>query len=359
MSSTQASIVRRRLTQTGIAVGVAVSLIALAGCARSDGSGGGDCSAKPITQFAVVTPETEADHGWNQMGIVGATNTADALGIKADVNSGVGYDNAESILTQVADKGNQLVIAHASGFAEAGQRVAETTGTPVLGVDYETLVPNKFANVTFEAQQGGYLAGVAAANMTKTGTLGIVASAEDLNWFTMSGGFVQGAYSVNPDVNIVFAIIGPAEYGDSAGGERVAQQVIAAGADVVFGMGDGATQGYLQAVETASSPVIYIATIGDVSEIDPKGVTATSVLWNFGDAYKLAIDDINTCKFGTKNYTLDVPNGGIALMDTGMLSADAKSAADKAKAGITDGSITVNKTTTKDEVDAAIAAHGK
>ena len=63
-----------------------------------------------------------------------------------------------------------------------------------------------------------------------------------------------------------------------------------------------------------------------------------------------------TISADTQNYTLDVANGGIELMDTGKLSPEAKSAADAAAAGITDGSITVVKLTTKDEVDAAIAA---
>jgi simple sugar transport system substrate-binding protein len=362
---------RRRSLRSGIVAGVGVAALFLAGCAAAEPvseadteteaveetvtvEASGPCEPVMVSSFGIATPETEADYGWNQMGIVGATETGASLGIEADINAGVGYDNSESILTQIVEKGNDFVIAHASGFATGGARVAEVTGTPVLVVDLDQLVECKVAAVLFDAHEGGYLAGVVAANTTETGTVGIVASAEDLNWFTMSGGFIQGAQSVTPDINIVIAYIGPAEYGDSAGGQRVANQVIAAGADVIFGMGDGATIGYLQAIETAATTVKYIATIGDVTEIDTTGSMLTSVLWNFGMAYEEAIGDLEAGTFGTKNYALNVANGGLSLANEGNLSADAKTAVDAAVSGISDGSIVVEKLTTKDDVQALL-----
>ncbi len=101
----------------------------------------------------------------------------------------------------------------------------------------------------------------------------------------MSGGFAAGARSVSPNVKIVFATVGPAAYDDAAGGKRVASSVIAAGADVVFGMGDGASLGYIQAIETAksSNKVWYIGDIGNIAPIDKKHIQLSSVLWNFDE----------------------------------------------------------------------------
>ncbi len=105
----------------------------------------------------------------------------------------------------------------------------------------------------------------------------------------------------------MLAYVGPANYGDSAGGTSVTNQVIAAGADVIMGMGDGATIGYLQAIETAQTdyPISYIATIGDVTEIvENPDTVLTSVLWNYTDTYVQAIEDIENGTFGTKSYEL-------------------------------------------------------
>ena len=170
--------------------------------------------------------------------------------------------------------------------------------------------------ITTSAQQGGYLAGILAAKSTKTGTVGIVISASDTNWYEMSGGFAAGVRSVSKTVKIVFATIGPAAYDDAAGGKRVATSVIAAGADVIFGMGDGASLGYIQAVETAKKKTWYIGDIGNIAPIDKKKIQLSSVLWNFTGAYKQAINDINGGTFGMKAYDLTLKNGGISLLKT-------------------------------------------
>lgn len=353
--------------RVGIAIAVSAGLLATAGCsgrgADTGNAGGGEATAgKKVEQFAIVTPEKESDYGWNQQGIWAAQAAADELGIKLDDNSNVGYDNTETILTQVAEAGNDFIIAHASGFNTAGHRVGMQTGVPTLVVDFDKNEPGKVATVITQAQEGAYLAGVAAAEKTATKTVGIVASAEDLNWFLMAGGFAQGVYSVDPTINVVVAYVGPAGYGDSAGGSTVTTQVIAAGADVIFGMGDGATIGYLQAIETADAghPIYYIATIGDVTAIvDNPDMVLTSVLWNFKNAYIDAIKDIEAGKFGTKTYELTVANGGLSLQDTPSLTGDLASAVDAAKAGIIDGSVKVERATDKDAVQAIIDAKGK
>ncbi len=350
--------------KVGLVVAATVGLVLTAGCSGrdagpADDGSDGESAGHEVKQFAIVTPEKESDYGWNQQGIWAAQAAAEELGIELDDNSNVGYDNTETILTQVAEGGNDFIIAHASGFNTAGARVGEQTGVPTLVVDFDKNVPGKVGTVITQAQEGAYLAGVAAAHKTETKTVGIVASAEDLNWFLMSGGFAQGVYSVDPSINVVIAYVGPAGYGDSAGGTTVTNQVIAAGADVIMGMGDGATIGYLQAIESADAghPIYYIATIGDVTEIveDPS-IVLTSVLWNFKDSYIQAIKDVEAGTFGTKTYELTVENGGLTLQDTDALQGEIADAVKAASDGIIDGSVTVERTTDKDAVQALIDA---
>ena len=53
-------------------------------------------------------------------------------------------------------------------------------------------------------------------------------------------------------------------------------------------MGDNASFGYLQAIETAKvgHKVWFIGDIGDMTPIDKNHVFLSSVLWSFTDAYK-------------------------------------------------------------------------
>lgn len=350
----------RRILRVTTALVAGATLAALAGCSgrgdsssnASSGSGGGTSSSK-FTTVTIVTPATESDHGWNQMGLRGAETAAQAAGLKLTTDTNVGYDNTETILTQAAQKpGVGFVIAHASGFSQAADHANQKTNVPILITDFPKQQKKGHVGViTFSAQQGGYLAGIAAAKSSKSGKLGIAVSADDINWYTMSGGFIAGARSVTPSIKIDVAYIGAASYDDSAGGKKVVQQLIASGDDVIFGMGDGATVGYVAAVDEANAAgtkVKYIADIGDVSDlVKDQSEVLTSVLWVFQGAYEQAIKDVKAGTFAEKPYDLNLKNGGIKLQDTSQLTPDIKSAVTKATSGIEDGSLSVPDTTTK------------
>ncbi|MFC7764666.1 type 1 periplasmic-binding domain-containing protein [Leucobacter soli] len=97
-----------------------VGVLLTAGCSgrgagESPGTESGGEGAT-VESFAIVTPEKESDYGWNQQGIRSARSAAEQLGIELEEHTNVGYDNTETILTQVADSGVDFIIAHASGF---------------------------------------------------------------------------------------------------------------------------------------------------------------------------------------------------------------------------------------------------
>ena len=318
--------------------------------------------ANKITKMAVIAPEKGNDFGWNQQGVDGAKAAATSVGAEIEVADGAGYDDPGPILRQLADGGAQFIVAQASGYNTAAPQFAAETKIPVIVYDApDATKPGLVADVLTNAQEGAYLAGVLAATMTKTGTLGMVISADTPSWHKANGGFVAGAKSVKPDIKFLQAQIGPAGYADAEGGKRVTTTVIAGGADIVFGQGDGASFGMLQAVETATPPtgadkVWFIDVIGDKTSIDKKGVLLSSVLWDFSGTFEQAIADINAGTFGNQGYVQDVGNAGIALLDTEHISADAKTAVDAAKTGIASGSVKVPVTTTQADVDALIAA---
>ena len=192
-----------------------------------------------------------------------------------------------------------------------------------------------------------------AALTTKTGTLGIVVSASDENWFKQSGGYCQGARSVNKAVKFKYGRIGQADYADAAGGRRITRAVIAGGADVVFGMGDGSSFGMMQAVETAKAPagakkVWFIDVIGDKRKIDKKGVLLSSELWDFAPIYTRAIRAVNAGTFGT-TYFLDAKNG-LSLLKTNKAPASAWAKVAAAQKRIANGSIKVVSTATEPAV---------
>lgn len=358
----------RRSTASRVLVLTISGALAVALTACSSGRGGGgdagatdDAGGTEITQFALVAPENESDYGYNQAGIDAANGAADELGIEVTVVPDAGYDNIETVLNQVADGGAQFIVAHASGYNVGAAAAAAAKNVPILIQDAgeEENVPDLIAAVKPEGQEGGYLAGVAAAMATTSKTVGIVVSADNANWFAMSSGFAEGVYSVDPTIQVLYTSVGPAAYADAAGGKTATEQIIASGADVVFGMGDGATLGYLQAIE-ASEGVMYIADIGDVTPgLSDTSKLLTSVRWNYEPAYVQAIKDIEAGTFGESTYPVDVENGGMYLQETDALTPEIMTAVEEASTAIADGSITPTIATSADEVAGIIAAKGE
>lgn len=333
---------------------------ATSGSTETSGSETSSSSAPAgkVKEIAIATPARETDYGWNQQGIAGARAAAKAVGAQLRVVSNIGYDKTQPVLRQLATSGADFIIAMASGFDTIADRIGQQYKVPTLTFDIpDMLTPGAVSNVTTSAEQGGYLAGILAAKTTKTGKVGVVISASDPNWFMMTGGFAQGVRSVDPKMPILFAQISSAGYDDTAGGKRVMSSMLSQGADVVFGMGDGSSFGYLQAVETANvgHKVWFISDIGDMTPIDKKGVVLSSVLWSFDKAFTQMAQQINDGTYGQKGYDLTLANGGISLLKTPHIKPAVWSQIEKAKQGIIDGSITVDKDTKIGAVKAALA----
>jgi basic membrane protein A len=341
---------RRGARLLGVAATVLLAGGVAAGCGGDDDDDGGGDAA--ISSFAIVAPEKGNDYGWNQQGVEGAEQVASDLGTELEVADNAGYEDIAPILRELSTTGGaEFIVAQASGYNTTAPDVAAQTGVPELVWDNpEANDPGVTANAGTASQEGAYLAGVLAAKTSKSGTLGIVISADDTNWNKQAGGFVAGARSEDPNVEIEFAQIGPAGYADTAGGKRVTEAVIADGADVVFGMGDGSSFGMLKAVEEASD-VSFIDVIGDKTSIDDQGVLLSSVLWSFDGLYADAIEDIGNDTFGEKGYELDLENGGISLLRTDMIDDETWSELEDIKQQIIDGEIKIPLTEQKSQVE--------
>lgn len=363
---------RRRPFTASAIISFALALLlvlAASGCSSDANTGtppGGDSTttitSAPVpgvpTKIAIIAPEKANDYGWNQQGVESAKAIAQELGAEIQVSDGAGYEDISPIYRQLVANGTDWMILWASGYNVAGIELAKETGvkTVVIGLFDDGLVPDLVTDFETDAQQGAYLAGVAAAKMTKSGTIGIVASSSiDENWNKMAGGFIAGAKATKADIRIEYAPIGEAAYADAASGKRVTETVIAAGADIILGMGDGATFGMIQATENATLPegadkVWFIDVIGDKSPIDTKGVLVTSIVWDYRPVFRAAVEEMQGGTYGTTVHYLDLQNGGIKLLQNGRIPAEVWAEIEAAKQGIIAGTIPVPEIYALDEI---------
>lgn len=283
--------------------------------------------AAEVNTIAILTPEQGSDFGWNQQGVDAAKAAAEATGVEIIVAEGLGYGDVRAPMRELAAEGADLMIAHASGYNTAGPEIADETGVPVAIVDSpDALKEGLVADYTLSGHEGAYLAGRLAARMSTTGTVGIVVSGEPPSWNSQSAGFAEGVQAENSDVKILYSVIGPAAYSDAAGGNRVTTSVIAAGADIIFGQGNGSSFGMIQAVEsnkaTDGSDVMFIDVIGDKSELD-SGHLLTSVVWDMTPVYIAMIEDLKADKFGSRGYSISLADDSVRLLKTPQVKDEA------------------------------------
>ena len=280
----------------------------------------GSVYAAEVKSIAILTPEEGTDYGWNQQGVDAAKAAAAAAGVEVIIAQGLGYGDVRPTLRELAGDGASLMIAHASGYNTAAPEIAKETKVPVAIVDTPAgLEKGLVADYTLSGHEGAYLAGRLAAKMSRSKAVGIVVSGEPPSWNNMSVAFAEGVKAENPAVEVRYAVIGPAAYADAAGGKRVTETVIASGADVIFGQGNGSSFGMLQAVETTKAAdggkVFFIDVIGDKTAID-KGYLLSSVVWNIEPVYAAMIADLKADTFGTKSYAIGLKDDSVKLLKT-------------------------------------------
>jgi len=264
-------------------------------------------------------PEPGTDKGWNEQSRVSLEKVAKKYGFEIVLGEGLGYGDIKPTLRDMAKKGCELVILHASGYATAGYEIAHETGMKVLTAEggLKIVTPCLVSDWGSFGGPGGYLAGVLAARMDRTNCVAMVSSAESNTACRLIAGFAQGVKDTKPGCKFIYNLVGQAAFGDAAGAKRNSEDAIAAGADVIFGHGDGASFGMLQACTLKKAKdggkVWFIDFPGDKRDIDKADILLSSVIFDFSVLYDEVIQTIINGTFGRYHHC-DVPSGGIYLL---------------------------------------------
>ena len=140
----------------------------------------------------------------------------------------------------------------------------DTATTPACKGDPTKLLPN-YQGIGWREQQPGYLAGIVAASLSKTGTIAAVGGTASVpavpNYIA---GYINGAKSVKADIKTVVQYVSAAPdkaaFADAPGGKAFAQQMLAANKsiDVIFQVAGLTGNGVLQAACEANIVAIGV-----------------------------------------------------------------------------------------------------
>ena len=292
------------------------------------------------------------DRSFNQSAWEGVKTAAANLGLTEDdikyIETKDAKDYADNI-NQFIENGYNVIISVGFALGDATHTAAtENPDIMFIGVDQFQADPlPNYAGLIFPEDKAGYLAGVLAASLDKTGTIGAVLGTDLVPpVVAFKEGYEAGAKATKPDIKLI-STYHPGElsqaFVDPEWGAATAKQAMDQGADVIFGAGGMTGNGALQEVAAAAESGKEVYCIGvDTDQWETLPAAHPCLV---SSAMKLITPGV--AGLIEKAYNSDFP-GGNYVGDVGLapfhdfddkIPQDVKDLLETTKAGLLDGSI--------------------
>jgi basic membrane protein A len=286
--------------------------------------------------FVYVSPI--GDGGWTYQHDLGRKAIQEQFGDKIEtsfVESVPESADAERVLRDMAGQGNKLIFATSFGYQEFVQKAAPD----LKDVKFEHATGYKQADnvAVYDSKtfEGAYLAGLVAGAMTKTKTVGIVASVPIPEVVRNINSFVLGAQAIDPSIKA--KVVWVNEWFSPPKESEAATSLINGGVDVMYQNTNSPA-----VLKTAEERGVYaFGKDGDMSAFAPKAHLGSAVI-NWAPYYSKVVQDTLAGNWQGGNFWWGVKEGAMDLVKIAdQVPQDIKDKVEKAKAGLKDGSFAV------------------
>ena len=245
--------------------------------------------------------------------------------------------DAERVIRELATDGNKLIFGTTFGYMEPMLKVS----ADFKDVKFEHATGYKTGDNmrTYDSRtyEGAYMAGVIAGAMTKSNTLGVVASIPIPEVIRNINSFTLGAQSVNPKVKT--KVVWVNEWFNPPKETEAATSLINGGADILFQNTD--SPAVLKTAEAKGKRAF--GWDSDMTAYGPKAHLASAVI-NWGPYYIKATKEALEGKWATGMSWWGVKEGAIDIVSMADdVPADTKAKVEDVKKGLKDGSFSIWK----------------
>jgi len=335
---------KRKLVHTTLAVTLA---LAIAGCSKKEEPAPKAPEPAKVEQLKVgfIYVGPVGDAGWTFAHDNGRKHIESKFGDKIKttfVEKVPEGADAERVIRDLVSQGNKLIFATSFGFGDAMEKVAKDH--PDVKFEHATGYKTSANLRVYEAKfyEDAYLAGVVAASMTKTNTIGFVGSFPIPEVLRNINAFTLGARSVNPKVTT--KVVWVNTWFDPPKESEAAQALINQKADVLLQNTDSTA--VLQTAEKNGK--FAFGWDSDMSAFATKAHLGSAIV-NWGPYYEKAVNDVLNgtwktadTKWGTKEGANDLIKINDAVPET------AKKRVDEIKTALKAGTFAVFKGPIKD-----------
>ena len=324
----------KHLTKLVAAAGIVT--LALAGCGggTTSNGGGGASEAKDAATFkacAVSDAGGWDDKSFNESAYNGLKAAQDSLGIQINTaESSSDTDFVPNVEAMVSD-GCTLIIGVGFNLEQAIHKSAEqNTDLHYALVDsgftdgQETVTVENGRPLLFNTAEAAFLAGYAAAGMTKTGKVATFGGMKIPSVTVFMDGFVDGVDAYNKAKGTSVQVLGwdkatqngsfTQDFDNQTLGKEQAQQFISQGADIIMPVAGPVGLGAAAAAKADGNTwIIGVDSDWYVANPDYSSIVLTSVMKEIGASVEQSIKDSVDGKFSSDPYVGTLANGGVSL----------------------------------------------
>lgn len=288
--------------------------------------------------FAYVGPVGDA--GWtfaHDSARKAATATANGKVTSSFVENVPEAADAERVIRDMAEQGNKLIFGTTFGYMEPMLKVAKDY--PDVKFEHATGYKTARNLRTYDSKtyEGAYMAGVIAGAMTKTKTIGVVASIPIPEVIRNINSFTLGAQRHTPDVKT--KVVWVNKWFDPPKEAEAAQALLNQSADVLMQNTDSSA--VLQTAEKAGK--FGFGWDSDMSKFGPKAHLGSAII-NWTPYYTKAMNDVLSGTWKPTQTWWGVKEGAIDLVSIAdQVPAAIKTELATVKAGLKDESFAVWK----------------
>ncbi|MEO1444522.1 MAG: BMP family ABC transporter substrate-binding protein, partial [Chloroflexota bacterium] len=175
------------------------------------------------------------------------------------------------------------------------------------GTDFNTFGLDNVYAYEAASDQGGYINGVVAANLTESNVMGVVGPIEVGDAKLYVDGFAYGAQVTNPDIEVNITYIN--SFSDVPLATEAAETLVANGSDILTGTAQMVV-GPIQVVK--DNELLWFGTQSSQAELsESAGVMFQIYRWDV--ILMDMIENRSTGQLGGETYELTLENGGLEI----------------------------------------------
>ena len=260
--------------------------------------------------------------------------------------------DAERVIRDMAGQGNKLIFGTTFGYMEPMLKVA--ADNPEVKFEHATGYKTAPNMRTYDSRtyEGAYMAGVIAGRMTKSNTLGVVASIPIPEVIRNINSFTLGAQSSNP--NIKTKVVWVNEWFNPPKETEAATALINGGADILFQNTDSSA--VLQTAEKMGKR--GFGWDSDMTAYGPKAHLGSAII-DWAPYYIKAVGEALDGKWATGQTWWGVKEGAIDLVSLAAdVPEDAKAKLEEVRSGLKAGTYNIWKGPISDNTGKEVLAEG-